>query len=39
MCIRDSTYSMRFYEILLSYDNGDTDYGYTNGLVLSLIHI
>ena len=29
----NSTYSMRFYEILLSYDNGDTDYGYTNGLV------
>lgn len=29
----NSTYSMRFYEILLSYDNGDIDYGYTNGLV------
>lgn len=29
----NSTYSMRFYEILLSYDNGDADYGYTNGLV------
>lgn len=29
----NSTYSMRFYEILLSYDNGDTDYGYTNGIV------
>ena len=29
----NSTYSMRFYEILLSYDNGDTDYSYTNGLV------
>ena len=29
----NSTYSMRFYEILLSYDNGDSDYGYTNGLV------
>ncbi|WP_455501018.1 replication initiation protein [Gemmiger sp.] len=29
----NSTYSMRFYEILLSYDNGDMDYGYTNGLV------
>lgn len=29
----NSTYAMRFYEILLSYDNGDADYGYTNGLV------
>ena len=29
----NSTYSMRFYEILLSYDNGDTDYGYNNGIV------
>lgn len=29
----NSTYSMRFYEILLSYDNGDTDYGYSNGVV------
>lgn len=29
----NSTYSMRFYEILLSYDNGDTDYGYSNGIV------
>lgn len=29
----NSTYSMRFYEILLSFDNGDADYGYTNGLV------
>ncbi len=29
----NSTYSMRFYEILLSYDNGDADYGYTNGVV------
>ena len=29
----NSTYSMRFYEILLSYDNGETDYGYKNGLV------
>lgn len=28
-----STYSMRFYELLLSYDNGDKDYGYNNGLV------
>lgn len=28
-----STYSMRFYEIMLSYDNGETDYGYNNGLV------
>lgn len=28
-----STYSMRFYEILLSYDNGNVDYGYTNGIV------
>lgn len=28
----NSTYSMRFYEILLSYDNGDVDYGYTNGV-------
>lgn len=28
-----STYSMRIYEILLSYDNGNRNYGYTNGLV------
>ena len=28
-----STYSMRVYEIILSYDNGNRDYGYTNGLV------
>lgn len=28
-----STYSMRVYEIILSYDNGSRDYGYTNGLV------
>ena len=29
----NSTYSMRIYEIILSYDNGETDYGYTNGIV------
>lgn len=29
----NSTYAMRFYEILLSWDNGDTDYGYTNNIV------
>lgn len=29
----NSTYSMRFYEIILSYDNGNVDYGYTNGIV------
>lgn len=28
-----STYSMRVYEIILSYDNGNRDYGYNNGLV------
>lgn len=29
----NSTYSMRIYEIILSYDNGDADYGYSNGIV------
>ena len=29
----NSTYSMRIYEIILSYDNGEADYGYTNGIV------
>ena len=28
-----STYSMRVYEIILSYDNGNRNYGYNNGLV------
>lgn len=28
-----STYSMRVYEIILSYDNGSRNYGYNNGLV------
>lgn len=28
-----STYSMRFYEILLSYDNGDSKREYNNGLI------
>lgn len=28
-----STYSMRIYEIILSYDNGNRNYGYNNGLV------
>lgn len=33
LLMMNSTYSMRFYEIMLSYDNGSADYGYTNGLV------
>ena len=33
LLMMQSTYSMRVYEILLSYDNGDRDYGYNNGLV------
>lgn len=28
-----STYSMRIYEVILSYDNGSRNYGYNNGLV------
>ena len=28
-----STYSMRIYEIILSYDNGNRDYSYNNGLI------
>lgn len=32
LLMMNSTYSMRFYEIMLSYDNGTTDYGYANGL-------
>lgn len=34
----NSTYSMRFYEILLSYDNGDRDYHYENGLVFQPVN-
>ena len=33
-----STYSMRVYEIILSYDNGNRDYGYTNGLVFQPVN-
>lgn len=33
LLMMQSTYSMRVYEIILSYDNGDRDYGYNNGLV------
>lgn len=33
-----STYSMRIYEILLSYDNGSKDYGYTNGIVFEPVN-
>ena len=28
-----STYSMRIYEIVLSYDNGTREYNYTNGVI------
>lgn len=28
-----STYSMRIYEIVLSYDNGSREYNYTNGVI------
>ena len=31
-----STYSMRVYEIILSYDNGSRNYGYNNGLVFEI---
>ena len=34
----NSTYSMRFYEILLSYDNGDRDYHYANNLVFQPVN-
>ena len=33
LLMMQSTYSMRVYEIILSYDNRDRDYGYNNGLV------
>ena len=33
-----STYSMRVYEIILSCDNGNRDYGYTNGLVFQPVN-
>lgn len=33
LLMMQSTYTMRVYEILLSYDNGNRDYGYNNGLV------
>ena len=33
LLMMQSTYSMRVYEIILSYDNGDRDYSYNNGLV------
>ena len=33
LLMMQSTYSMRVYEIILSYDNGERDYGYNNGLV------
>ena len=29
---------MRVYEIILSYDNGNRDYGYTNGLVFQPVN-
>ena len=33
LLMMQSTYSMRVYEIILSYDNGNRDYEYANGLV------
>lgn len=33
-----STYSMRIYEIILSYDNGNRNYGYNNGLVFEPVN-
>ena len=32
-----SNYSMRVYEILKSYDNGDVNYGYTNNIVFQQV--
>jgi plasmid replication initiation protein len=37
LLMMQSTYSMRIYEIVLSYDNGDRNYGYTNGIVFEPI--
>lgn len=34
-----STYSMRIYEIILSYDNGSRNYGYNNGLVFEPVTV
>lgn len=33
LLMMQSTYSMRVYEIILSYDNGNRDYSYNNGLI------
>ena len=33
LLMMQSTYSMRIYEIILSYDNGNRDYSYNNGLI------
>lgn len=32
LLMMQSTYSMRVYEIILSYDNGNRDYSYNNGV-------